>query len=89
MLPGRVVKVNEYPATQYYYQANLKEYETVVKILDSPKGLRDRALLVVGSVVFLIPAIHCWIMGRMALLKPTMQMAAKGMGAWIQVNAWP
>lgn len=39
-LKGVVQKVNEYPAPGAWYAANIKEYEAIVKIEDSPVPLR-------------------------------------------------
>ncbi|MCR4413672.1 MAG: HlyD family efflux transporter periplasmic adaptor subunit [Thermoguttaceae bacterium] len=39
-LRGSVQKVNEYPAPGAWYAANIKEYDAIVKIHDSPVALR-------------------------------------------------
>jgi len=39
-LKGKVTKVNEYPAPENWFNANVKEYATTVQVLDPPKGLR-------------------------------------------------
>jgi multidrug efflux pump subunit AcrA (membrane-fusion protein) len=39
-LAGNVVKVNEYPASENWFNANVKEYATKIMIKDPPPGLR-------------------------------------------------
>lgn len=39
-LPGIVEKVNEYPAPSGWFTSNIKEYETTIRILANPPGLR-------------------------------------------------
>jgi hypothetical protein len=39
-LSGTVEKVNEYPAPTNFFNPNVKEYETIIKIHESPPGLR-------------------------------------------------
>lgn len=40
VLKGKVIRVNEYPAQENWFSANVKEYATTVEVLDSSAGLR-------------------------------------------------
>ena len=39
-LKGKVTRVNEYPASENWYNANIKEYATTVEVFNPPAGLR-------------------------------------------------
>ncbi|HVJ86794.1 MAG TPA: HlyD family efflux transporter periplasmic adaptor subunit [Caulifigura sp.] len=40
VLEGKVVKVNDYPAQGNWYNQSVKEYETIIEIVNAPPGLR-------------------------------------------------
>jgi hypothetical protein len=40
VLAGKVTRVNEYPAQENWFNANVKEYATTVEVVDPPTGLR-------------------------------------------------
>jgi len=40
VLQGRVAKVNDYPAQGNWFNQAVKEYETIVEVLETPAGLR-------------------------------------------------
>jgi HlyD family secretion protein len=40
LLEGKVAKVNDYPAQGNWYNQAVKEYETVIEVLNAPAGLR-------------------------------------------------
>ena len=39
-LTGKVTRVNEYPASENWFNSNIKEYATTVQVFDPPSGLR-------------------------------------------------
>jgi hypothetical protein len=39
-LSGKVTRVNEYPASERWFNANVKEYATTVEVFEPPAGLR-------------------------------------------------
>ena len=39
-LEGRVTKVNEYPAAENWFNANVKQYATTIEVINPPSGLR-------------------------------------------------
>ncbi len=39
-LRGEVTKVNEYPVSENWFNANVKEYATKIRVIDPPDGLR-------------------------------------------------
>ncbi len=54
-LKGKVVKVNEYPVSENWFNANVKEYATTIAVLDSPPGLRPGMTAKVAIRVETIP----------------------------------
>jgi multidrug efflux pump subunit AcrA (membrane-fusion protein) len=39
-LSGKVTRVNEYPASERWFNSNVKEYATTVEVFEPPSGLR-------------------------------------------------
>jgi multidrug resistance efflux pump len=56
-LEGVVEKVNEYPVPSGFWEGNVKEYETYVKILDSPANLKPGLTAEARIQVERIPAV--------------------------------
>jgi HlyD family secretion protein len=54
-LTGKVTKVNEYPAPENWFNANVKEYATTVEVVDATTGLRPGMTAKVAIRVETIP----------------------------------
>jgi multidrug efflux pump subunit AcrA (membrane-fusion protein) len=54
-LVGKVTKVNEYPVSENWFNANVKEYATTIQVVDPPDGLRPGMTAKVAVRVETIP----------------------------------
>jgi HlyD family secretion protein len=85
VLNGKVTKVNDYPAQGMWFNQAVKEYETVVQVLETPAGLRPGMSAEVAIRVESLPDVmqvpvqavaeingqhYCLVLDRDASLKP-------------------
>ena len=54
-LPGRVVKVNDYPEPTHFFGSNVKKYETTIDIIDPPGNIRPGLTATVTIKVARLP----------------------------------
>jgi len=56
-LEGKVIKVNEYPVPDNWFNANVKEYATTIQVNDPPAGLRPGMTAKVAIRVETLPDV--------------------------------